>query len=117
MRAWSVNDFSEDARVSDQQVQLRRSPKYGTFMALGAGVGVLAAVVLSTSQPSDGTYSIGQVIGFLSLVLGVVGVGLGAAIALIFDRMFAKRIRTVAAQRTTVTPVDDREGAEPGDAS
>lgn len=86
---------------------LRRSPKYGTFMAFGVGVGVLVAVIASASQSADENYSLAQIIGLMSLIFGAIGLGLGALCAVILDRIFARRARLVAAERTVVTAVPD----------
>lgn len=101
-----MTEPTETARVSTEDVRLRRTPKYGTFMALGAGIGVLIGVVLAASQPAIGDYSIGQIIGLLALLLGAVGLGIGAAVALLLDRILAKQATTVEAKRVTVE-VDD----------
>lgn len=71
-------------------------------MALGAGLGVVIAVIASVSQPALGDYSIGQIIGLTALILGAVGLGLGAVVALLFDRAFGRRAQVVEAQRTIV---------------
>ena len=97
-----MTDPIEIARVNTDEVQIRRSPKYGTFMALGAGVGVVIGVILGVSQPAIGDYSIGQIIGLLSLALGAVGLAIGAAVALLLDRILSKRVETVEAKHTTV---------------
>lgn len=87
-------------------MQLRRSPKYGSFMAVGAGLGVVIGVALAVSQPATGDYSIEQIIGFMALMLGAVGLGLGALVALLADRVLSKRARTVEAKLTTVEHSD-----------
>ena len=58
-----------------ETVQLRRSPRYGVFLAAGAALGILAALILTfafhgTDQASASTgveYSSTQVFGFLCL--------------------------------------------------
>ena len=102
-----MTDPIEIARVNTDEVQIRRSPKYGTFMALGAGVGVVIGVILGVSQPAIGDYSIGQIIGLLSLALGAVGLAIGAAVALLLDRILSKRVETVEAKHTTVDLEDE----------
>lgn len=76
-------------------------------MALGAGVGVVIGVILGVSQPAIGDYSIGQIIGLLSLALGAVGLAIGAAVALLLDRIMSKRVETVEAKHTTVELEDE----------
>ena len=76
-------------------------------MALGAGVGVVIGVILAVSQPALGDYSIGQIIGLLSLALGAVGLAIGAAVALLLDRILSKRVEIVEAKHTTVELEDE----------
>ncbi|MFM6974829.1 MAG: hypothetical protein ACKOXM_06865 [Agromyces sp.] len=101
-----MTESAPPAQVRTEQVQLRRSPKYGSFMAIGAGSGVLIGVGLAVSQPATGNYDIQQIVGFMALMLGAVGLAVGAMFALVFDRALAKRSQVVDAQRTTVTAPD-----------
>lgn len=95
--------------VTADEVVVRRTPKYGTFIALGAIVGVIAALVLTFALPENDTYDQGQVFGFLLLFLGTVGVALGSLIALVLDRVFARRASTVAAEHETAHRADAAE--------
>jgi hypothetical protein len=104
--------------MSDEIVggRVRRSPRYGAFLILGAVVGALVALILTfafdgTSVPSDVTnvvFSQGQVFGFLALILGSVGALVGGVVALIFDRTVGRRTRSVVVGHETV------EFPEPG---
>ena len=101
-----MTNSAETAHVRTESVQLRRSPKYGTFMALGAGLGIVIGVILAVTQPALGEYSIEQIVGLLALMLGAIGLGVGAAVALLFDRVLARKTLTVEAKRTTVEPTE-----------
>ena len=86
-----------------ETARVRRSPRYATFCVLGAALGVLAALVLTfafdgTAQQSPSTqvtYSTSQVFGFLSLVCIPIGLAVGAAVALVLDRVLSRRTRDV----------------------
>lgn len=114
-----------EARRRDVDVRVRRAPKYGTFLAIGALVGAVAMWVAGmllppgvdeAGQPVDTTPVIG-----LTIVIGfVLGAGLGGLIALIIDRRLAKRGTTLVAEQVDVEvpepvieaePVDEDEGA------
>lgn len=97
-----------------EQAQVRRSPKYGAFMVAGAVVGFLVAVILTFAF--DGTqeksaigvvYSVPQVLGFLSLFCIPIGLALGGAVALVFDRVVGRRTRDVRIDRETVAAHDE----------
>lgn len=94
-----------------ETVRVRRAPKYGVFLTLGAALGVLVAMILTFAF--DGTdlpsvtgvqYSQTQVFGFLALIGIAVGVAVGGIVALVFDRALGKRARevTVDHERTRI---------------
>ncbi|SDQ86784.1 hypothetical protein [Quadrisphaera sp. DSM 44207] len=65
--------------------RIRREPRYGRFVAVGVLAGLLAALVLTFSQP-EGEYSYGTVLGYLCVVLGLGGGLLGALAAVLAAR-------------------------------
>ena len=91
--------------VGDQieTVRVRRAPKYGVFLVLGAALGVFVAMILTfafngTDEASAAgiEYSQGQVFGFLALIGVAVGLAVGGLVALAFDRVLSKRARDVS---------------------
>jgi membrane-bound ClpP family serine protease len=89
-----------------QQVRVRRSPKVGVFLLLGAIVGVAAAIVLVSVSPQDAEIPTAQAVGFLAVLLAPVGALVGGLVALVLDRRSERRARTVDAERTG-TVVED----------
>lgn len=99
------------AHSHDVEVRVRRAPKYGVFMAIGAVVGALIAWLLAWFQP-PAVNEAGErvdtlpVVG-LAIVTGfVLGVAFGALVAVILDRVLAKRTQTVVAEQVDVDEVD-----------
>jgi hypothetical protein len=102
---------SREETHEELRVTVRRSPKYGAFMAIGAVVGIVVAWILSSSvgpsvneagQLVDTTPVIG-----LMLVIGFVAGGvLGAIVAIVIDRSLAKGTRTVLAERMETREAD-----------
>lgn len=94
-----------------QDMQVRRSPRYGVFMAIGALLAMLAAWWLSTSMP-PAVDAAGQrvdttpVIGLMLVVGFVAGGALGGLVAVLVDRALAKRLHSVSAEHVDVG--DDR---------
>lgn len=87
-------------------VTVRRAPRYGRFITLGAIVGAIAALILTFAFSGEPTiegelieFDKGQVFGFLLLICATLGVALGALVALIIDRSTARRARSVAVVR------------------
>lgn len=86
----------------DTDVTVVRAPRYFRFMIAGAVLGVLVAFVLTISYPETATFTAGQVLGFLLLLCGAIGVGGGGLAAIIVDRAQRRRVHKVAAERLTV---------------
>lgn len=111
--ASAVSDDAErPATIVDhiETVRVRRAPKYSVFLAAGAGLGIVVAMILTfvyngTGGVSPNTgmvYTQTQVFGFLSLIFITVGVVAGGVTALILDRVLAKRTREVTVDRESV---------------
>lgn len=102
--------MAEEVEDHIETVQVRRAPKYSVFLAVGAAVGLLVAMILTfafdgSAQISPNTgliYSPGQVFGFLSLITVSAGVAVGGLVALVLDRVLARRTREVVVDRENV---------------
>lgn len=88
-----------DIRMTDDvDVVVRRTPRFRAFLLLGVLLGFIAAGVLiilpvdTSVLTSD--YSIGATMALLMLLLGLLGAGLGLGVALILDRLNARKVRT-----------------------
>lgn len=110
----------------DVEVRVRRAPKYGRFMAIGAVLGAVVAWLISVLQepgvdeagrPVDTT----PVIGLIIVIGFVVGVAAGGLVALLVDRAARKRAQTLVAEQTDVEPAvapaePAAAGSQPSDA-
>ena len=93
-----------------ETVRVRRAPKYSVFLAAGAALGLLVAMILTFVfngtggiSPNTGlVYSQGQVFGFLALIFVTVGIVVGGIVALILDRVLARRTREITVDRESV---------------
>lgn len=84
--------------MSDPQrrsVRVRRAPKVGVFLLIGAVLGALVAIVAVNVTPPDATVPKIQAIGFLILLLAPVGALVLGVFALVLDRVAERRARTV----------------------
>ena len=93
------------ARDERQTLTVRRAPKYGVFLAAGAFLGILVALLLTVfidgsdiSPYTQVVYSQMQVFGFTALIFVVLGVAVGAIVALIFERTVGGRTRLVTVE-------------------
>ena len=118
------NDFPQPPRdgdepvetdVTDDVVTVRRAPRYGRFITLGALVGAVVALILTfafSGQPVDPQlepgFDKGQVFGFLLLLCATIGAMLGAVVALLIDRASAKRARSVEVVHESTRRADEQ---------
>ncbi|MEO8529542.1 MAG: hypothetical protein ABI435_10740 [Pseudolysinimonas sp.] len=77
------------------EVRIRRAPKIGVFLVLGAVVGMLGTLIATSMFPSDP--AVGFLASFLYFCLyGIpAGVVLGAVIGIVLDVIATRRARTV----------------------
>lgn len=112
--------MAEESTARVETARVRRVPKYGVFIALGAVLGVIAALILTfafdgTVGISENTgleYSAGQVFGFVLLGCIPVGIALAALVALLLDRLARRKTREVRIVHDRVRVTDD-EGIAP----
>jgi hypothetical protein len=89
-------------------VEVRRSPRYGVFLLLGAGLGVLVAMILTFAFGTGraGTngvvYSDFQVFGFLALICVALGLLVGGGIAILLEWTVGRRVRRLPADHERV---------------
>lgn len=106
--------MAEETRENIETATVRRSPKYAVFLAMGAGLGVVVALILTfgfrgTDDVSANTglvYSQTQVFGFLALICIAVGLAVGGVVALIIDRSLRRKTHDVRIDHERIREVD-----------
>ncbi|MFT4029554.1 MAG: hypothetical protein QM675_06730 [Protaetiibacter sp.] len=94
-----VDSAPEVQPAAVQRVTIRRAPKLGVFLVVGALLGALVTLVLTSLFPADPEVGFAASYAYF-LVYGIpVGVVLGAVIGLLLDRRSARRAREVDAER------------------
>jgi hypothetical protein len=89
--------------MSESEVTIRRAPRIGVFLIVGAMLGALVTLVLTSLFPPD------PAVGFLAsyayfCLYGIpAGVVLGALVALVLDVVATRRARTVTVAHDEVT--------------
>jgi hypothetical protein len=84
-------DFVETLEDANEEIVIRRSPRYLNFILLGALLGAIVAFVLTLVFPENPDYSRIQVFGFLLLVCGVIGIALLSLVAILLERTVGRR--------------------------
>lgn len=106
-----------NAVTSSDEVTIRRAPKFGVFIVGGALLGFVATlIVVSLTMNIDRgdqqeTASFGSLVGYFSLWGVTIGAFLGALVAVVLDRVFARRAARLTAERVEVElPPETVEG-------
>lgn len=89
--------------VSTQEVVVRRSPKYLTFMLVGVMVGIVVSLVLTVAFPNTSDFTLIQIFGYVAVFTCTIGGALGLIFALVLDRVWSKRTTTVLAEHEEVS--------------
>ena len=88
------------------EARVRRAPKLGVFLLLGAVVGALVTLVLTSLFPADPSVGFAASFGYFLLFGAPAGAALGAIVGLIIDRVSIARARTVTVDREVVEGPD-----------
>jgi len=98
------------APLERRELSVRRAPKFVPFMIAGGLVGVLVAAIFTYMAPGGEEFDRGSVFGFLTVLLILPGIGLGAAVALVLDRRSRRRATTAVVESVSDdVPVTDDE--------
>lgn len=88
---------------SEQPVRVQRSVRFGRVIIGTAVLGALVATVLTLLFPvNEAEYTLTQIVGFMALVGGTVGLAVGSILALILNRIAGKQQGTAIAKRSDV---------------
>jgi len=100
--------------VAEQTLVVRRSPRYISFMIVGAVVGALLAVLLTVIFPQNAEFDPAQVLGFLLLGGVTVGVAISCLVAIVLDRIVGRSATTVVVDRLDANITRAFEAPDPG---
>ena len=85
-----------------QQVSIRRAPKLPVFLLLGALVGAVVTLILTSLFPADPNVGFAASYAYFCLFGVPAGIVLGAIVGLAFDRRSKRRSRTVTVEHERV---------------
>lgn len=84
------------------EVRIRRAPKLGVFLLVGAAVGTIVTLILTSLFPADPAIGFAATFGYFLLFGAPAGAVLGAVVGLVIDRVSIARARTVTVEREVV---------------
>lgn len=104
--------MSTPGSAKQVDVRVRRAPKFGAFIVVGAGIALIATLIVTALFPSDPSVGYPALVAYFSLFTIPAGVAIAAVIALVVDRRSSKRARTVVAAREDVAASGEVPEAE-----
>lgn len=107
-----MTDDAPDIDEEHTTVTIRRAPKFSAFIVVGALVGFLATLTLTSLFPTDPDVGFGASLGYFSLFGVPLGAVIGAAIALLFDRRGSRRATKVIASKLAVHDNDSHSDSD-----
>lgn len=117
--AWENKDMTADETPETTLARVHRRPRYGVFLGLGALLGVIAALVLTLtgavgerSMFTGAQYSTSQVFGFVLIYAVPIGIAVGGLVALVIERLSARRERVVRVQHEQISVSADEPTGE-----
>lgn len=85
-------------KMKTQSVKIRRTPKYLPFLLTGGGLGIIVALLVGFSIPET-QRTAEPIVTYLVAFFAAIGVGVGIVAALVVDRIFASRSKTLEATK------------------
>ena len=85
-----------------QEATVRRAPKIGAIMLVGAALGLLGTLIATSLFPADPAVGFAASFAYFCLYGVPFGVLVGALIGLALDRRSRRRIRTVTVEHQRV---------------
>lgn len=88
----------------EREVTLVRGVRYGRIIVSLGIAGVIVAMMASLMIPvaADANYTIGQIVGFMALIGGVIGLAVGGILSIILTAIAKRRTGTGVAIQTDV---------------
>ena len=95
--------------MSESEVSIRRAPRIGVFLIVGAMLGALVTLILTSLFEPDPNVGFAASYAYFCLYGIPAGVALGAGVALLLDAISKRRTRTVTVAHTEVTDAVDTD--------
>ena len=89
------------SKPTTDRVTVRRAPRIPAFIFVGAALGVIVTLILTSLYPVDPAVGFGALFAYFALYGVTGGVVLGAVVGIIVDRVSSRRAKTVTVERTT----------------
>ncbi|KQS16197.1 hypothetical protein [Frigoribacterium sp. Leaf186] len=100
--------------VERDEVTVRRAPKVPVFLIMGAALGVVVSLVVTSLFPFDSGEGVAQTYGYISLWGLTIGGTVGCVVAIVAERVTSRGAKRVQVERERLeAPVDEPEVDRP----
>ncbi len=95
-----------EPRTTDSlaEVRIRRAPRLWVFLLLGAILGAIVTLIVTSLAPADPKVGFAATYGYFCLYGVPAGFAIGTLVGLLLDRRSVRRARTVTAEHERVAP-------------
>lgn len=98
--------------VERDEVTVRRAPKVPVFLIMGAALGVVVSLIVTSLFPFDSGEGVAQTYGYISLWGLTIGGAVGCVVAIIAERVTSRGAKRVQVERERLeVPVDEADAA------
>lgn len=98
-----MSEQSDDAGHEERTtVSIRRAPRFSAFIVVGALVGLIATLIVTSLFPADPAVGFSATFGYFALFGVPIGAALGALLAIVLDRRATLRASEVVAGKLDV---------------
>ncbi|KQO45403.1 MULTISPECIES: hypothetical protein [unclassified Frigoribacterium] len=96
--------------VERDEVTVRRAPKVPVFLIMGAALGVVVSLIVTSLFPFDSGEGVAQTYGYISLWGLTIGGAVGCVVAIIAERVTSRGAKRVQVERERLeVPVDEAD--------
>jgi hypothetical protein len=98
--------------VERDEVSVRRAPKVPVFLIMGAALGVVVSLIVTSLFPFDSGEGVAQTYGYISLWGLTIGGAVGCVAAIVAERVTSRGAKRVQVERERLeVPVDEADAA------
>ena len=100
--------------VERDEVTVRRAPKVPVFLIMGAALGVVVSLVVTSLFPFDSGEGVAQTYGYISLWGLTIGGAVGCVVAIVAEQVTSRGAKRVQVERERLEmPIDDEVDTAP----
>ncbi|MGY3263712.1 hypothetical protein ACVJ1F_002876 [Frigoribacterium sp. 2355] len=107
-------DRAAESIVERDEVTVRRAPKVPVFLIIGAALGVVVSLIVTSLFPFDSGEGVAQTYGYISLWGLTIGGAVGCVVAIVAEQVTSRGAKRVQVERERLEmPIGDEVDTAP----